>query len=43
MITNEGNSNHGSGGIMSQFSKFELKGNSNLSMAKFLSSNLTDS
>ena len=39
MIKNEGASDTG---VSRSFSKFELKGNSSLSMARFLSSNLSE-
>lgn len=40
MIKNEG-ANDLQGGISRSFSRFELKGNSSLTMSRFLSSNLT--
>ncbi len=43
MIKNESNNGQSFGGNGGSYtSRFEMKGNSNLSMSKFLSSNLTD-
>ena len=42
MLKNEGANGNVGGGAGGIISRFELKGNSNLSMARFLSSNLTE-